>query len=660
MSQAMDLSHIYRLRNNFTIIGLTGRTSSGCSQIANQLVKGFDDGVNFEDPYEIGFNKNKTGFKHNTYRKYRIIYDYAKCNFKGYSLIRYKDILTIFLIQSSFNEFIKFLNSQELKDKFSESDLNIDVVFDYEISKLEELKKSFDDFSRLYKEIDVPRLKENNHWKKLYSFYFDSDFISFSNKVHDILKEKSLLKRNKVLQIISNNLRRSGNSYNFTDISADNIFTIVEFINDLIKSHRKQFENDRTQIVIDSLRNPFEIMFFKQRFSAFYIIAVNRDDQTREYNLRGKFTDDKWTETLKLIKEEYKGGEDYEFYKQNVSECIQQADIHITFIERSDATKKNDFAEKQFEKNPNNTDNTSPYFSWQMQLLKYVSLISHPGLVTPSPEERCMQLAYTAKHNSGCISRHVGAAITDEFYSIKAIGWNNTPEGQVPCNLRNAEDLINLTIDLDAFTKYEKKREEKQNKKGEFHSELYEKFNISIKENKTNLKGRTVCFCFKDIKNSYSEGKNQVHTRSLHAEESAFLQITKYGGTGIKNGKLFTSASPCELCAKKAYQLGIKVIYYIDPYPGISEEHILSSGSHPIEIRLFNGAIGNAYHWLYDPIMPYKNEITLLLGNKIKDLTSQYKDDLLKNKNVILNLEKKIFELESQIANGNGVPLNNT
>jgi deoxycytidylate deaminase len=69
-------------------------------------------------------------------------------------------------------------------------------------------------------------------------------------------------------------------------------------------------------------------------------------------------------------------------------------------------------------------DNTSPYFSWKMQLLKYVSLMSHPGLVTPSPEERCMQLAYTAKHNSGCISRHVGAAITDENYSIKAIGWN--------------------------------------------------------------------------------------------------------------------------------------------------------------------------------------------------------------------------------------------
>ena len=53
----------------------------------------------------------------------------------------------------------------------------------------------------------------------------------------------------------------------------------------------------------------------------------------------------------------------------------------------------------------------------------------HPGLVTPSNEERVMQIAHTAKHSSGCISRQVGAAITDENFSIKSIGWNDVPEG---------------------------------------------------------------------------------------------------------------------------------------------------------------------------------------------------------------------------------------
>ncbi len=51
-----------------------------------------------------------------------------------------------------------------------------------------------------------------------------------------------------------------------------------------------------------------------------------------------------------------------------------------------------------------------------------------------------MQLAFSAKLNSGCISRQVGAVVTDDNYSIKSVGWNSTPEGQTPCLLRNANE----------------------------------------------------------------------------------------------------------------------------------------------------------------------------------------------------------------------------
>ena len=89
--------------------------------------------------------------------------------------------------------------------------------------------------------------------------------------------------------------------------------------------------------------------------------------------------------------------------------------------------------------------------------------------------------------------------------------------------------------------------------------------------------------------------------------------MSKYGGNGIQNGFLFTTASPCELCAKKAYQLGIKRIYYIDPYPGISAIHILQSGSNDPELVLFTGAIGRAFHKLYSPLIPYKDELSALI-----------------------------------------------
>lgn len=57
------------------------------------------------------------------------------------------------------------------------------------------------------------------------------------------------------------------------------------------------------------------------------------------------------------------------------------------------------------------------------------------GLVSPTTIERTMQMAYSAKSNSGCISRKVGAVIVNIDNSVQAIGWNDVPKGQVPCVL---------------------------------------------------------------------------------------------------------------------------------------------------------------------------------------------------------------------------------
>ncbi len=109
-----------------------------------------------------------------------------------------------------------------------------------------------------------------------------------------------------------------------------------------------------------------------------------------------------------------------------------------------------------------------------------------------------------------------------------------------------------------------------------------------------------------------------MHTRSLHAEENAFLQLAKYGSPGIVGGCLFTTASPCELCAKKAYQLGIAHIYYVDIYPGISFSHILDAGRNKPQMHLFRGAIGHAYQRLYSPLISLKDEIEHITTVKIK------------------------------------------
>ncbi|EMK6936870.1 deoxycytidylate deaminase, partial [Vibrio cholerae] len=126
--------------------------------------------------------------------------------------------------------------------------------------------------------------------------------------------------------------------------------------------------------------------------------------------------------------------------------------------------------------------------------------------------------------------------------------------------------------------------------------------------------GHNISYCFKDIHNSLDDKGNQVHTRALHAEENAFLQLTKYGGSGVEGGILYTTASPCELCAKKAYQLGIAEIVFIDPYPGIAQEHIINIGDNAPKLIQFRGAIGKAYHRLYEQIIPIKDELEHMIA----------------------------------------------
>ena len=630
--EGINLDHIYNLRKKFTVIGLIGKTGSGCSEVSNKLIKGFGGGEDYTNPLRNfkefhGLNLN------NAYRKHRIVYNYAKVNFKQYVQIKYKDIVTLLLLQNSLEDLVNYLESNDCKKEFLNSKIP-EPNFNNEIEVVKSLTNLFDEYSNRLRKIRIDEIKDNRNWRLLYDLFFEESFQKFSNNLHEALGKRDINRAfnyHKLIQIFCNNLRKSGSPFNSIYPNSDKIFTIAFIINYVIKSHREN--NDSTQVVINSLKNPMEIMFFKQRYSAFYSIAINKENDVLERHLNSKFGGADEELISSLIDEEYNGGGDKEFYKQKVADCLQLADIHISFLSQEEAHNKN--SNEEIRKKLKKDIKTSPFFSWQDQLLRYVSLIDHPGLITPSSQERCMQLAYTAKHNSGCISRQVGAAITDEDYSVKAIGWNNTPSGQVPCSLRNADDLINHSHDVNAFTPYERKDKL-------FRKVFDENFDKQAEQNGELLKGRNVCFCFKSLKNSISEGKNQVHTRSLHAEENAFLQLAKYGSGGIENGVLFSTASPCELCSKKAYQLGINLIYYIDPYPGISKPHILSAGEKPIETRLFTGAIGSAYYRIYQPFMPYKDEISLLLGQKIKDKASK-----LETENS--NLKERIKELEKEI-----------
>lgn len=159
------------------------------------------------------------------------------------------------------------------------------------------------------------------------------------------------------------------------------------------------------------------------------------------------------------------------FAHQNIEKCTELSDVYLY--------------------NPN------PVLEQlKMQVLKYISLILHPGIISPNNIERCMQIAHNAKVNSGCISRQVGAIVTDENYAIKSIGWNDVPQGQVPCNLKNLIHLYKLK-DKESFSKYELDDSDFR----EYVNVIMKDPNIDIKSDKVKgkLKGRNISYCFKEI-----------------------------------------------------------------------------------------------------------------------------------------------------------------
>ena len=612
------LEQLYSLRKNFSVIGLTGRTGSGCSETAKQL------SINFSELKNI---RSINIFEPSVFsKKFEIVTNFTKFNWKKYKIIEYKKVLLFILLP----ELLAQPDNTQLFDYYKnrlKDETNSELIDQLKKHIQNYLKTNIKTIIQIRDLGDINNLKDKQKLQQLSILFWEKEFNDIADHIDTLLKEHGITERVMLLHHTAANFRRSGQSFKIKTEETDtteHIYKIANVINRIIKATKQESTDGECHIVIDSLRNSLEINFFKERYSAFYLVAVKNDRRKTKlidkYPIDGaKITEDKIDRLLEMDEIEYKCTDFQKgnFYAPDVQNCIQLADFHIN----------NHYIDSDFKSDKEK----SSFYSLDEQLMKLQGLIQQPGLITPEPPERVMQLAYTAKLNSGCISRQVGAVVTDEEFSTKAIGWNDVPKGALPCALRNVKEL-GAQGNHFGFTKFElgqgyKEAEqinheildmEIDRESQDFNKFVLDKYNDSTLPTKE-LGGRNCAYCFKTAYNSFSGEKNQVHTRSLHAEENAMMQISKYGGQGLKNGYLFTTASPCELCAKKAYQLGITTIYFIDPYPGISRNHILKSNEDKDpKMILFSGAVGRTYHKLYEPFMSQKDELTLLTNFKIE------------------------------------------
>lgn len=617
-----SVKEAYRQRNSEIIIGLTGKTGAGCSTVAKILQT-----ANFCD-LDLPTPKDHD-FKNHDERKYAVTYKYMEevGRWVPFRVVHASGVIFTYILEAGFNSFSQFISAIQQTDGTiipSSDNLSKDVNrLKYQFEQYDLIKsqisnligaenKDVKDIESLLQEIIMSPVLNETIIETTQTFILQK-IPQWKNEFERILSNHTIICSSSdgdnqtqnvayvyTMQTVGNNIRCSGSPY-LSNNSQDHFYDVAKRIDLIISAISKleSYRNDTApvRICIDAIRNVYEAFYFKDKYSYFYLVSVDTDDSERIRRL-DRFNQQELDglDQTELSKDDISKGS--LFYHQNMNECLSISDIHLY--------------------NPKE-DNVVGYPFLSSQLLKYLCLMIHPGLITPTAIERCMQTAYVAKLNSGCLSRQVGAVITDKDFSIKAIGWNDVPQGQIPCNLRCAKDYVK-NHDCGTFSDFEREEQDFCNALS-----LINRFSCDEK-----LDGLSNMYCFKDVYNAIKKTSNQVYTRALHAEENAFLQISKYGGVGIKGGKLFSTASPCELCSKKAFQLGIEEIYYIDPYPGISTKHILFFGKNfRPRINLFYGAIGNAYINLYTPRIPPKDEIELLTGVSSKEILQTKEDGSL-------------------------------
>lgn len=688
----MSLDNFYKLRHNFIILGLTGKMQSGADQIVKLLSQ--DSLTETQTNFLRDFQNEYKFISQSESRKVRRIVDFFEFedNWIKFEVIDYRNVILLFILHQNYdNDSNKFVNNicqwilklgnykEFITPRIgSEKDISVgstDYINNEFKGEILKAITSFNiDFSPGKTLLDVLKNLEKEHLSSR-GFFFEDKFKSFGKLFYESLDSFSPFLRHKFIHIVTYCLRRFGTldlSIIEKDPDADNlehIYIVADVINRLIKIYRKDNDN-QARIIIDRLKNSYELMYFREKYSGFYMINSSRNEKDRlklvkdklqksesKTNSEQNFSFLKKLDDTEYLADEFKKGE---FDSYDIENCVQKSDYHVvirnsySFDEIISNCKE--VADQQKNNKIGRTNETYIYQPFILQVLKLVALIQQPGLVTPTYIERIMQSAYNAKLNSGCISRQVGAVVTDGHFSVKGIGWNDVPDGQTSCANRDLRDLVNSTDD--SFTNFENGKTEHKYIDGKsFNEKIKSDFSKKASEVENSLKGRPCSFCFKSFHNSYEAKENQVHTRSLHAEENAMLQIAKFGGQPLKGGNLFTTASPCELCSKKAYQLGVKNIFFIDLYPGISQNQILEGGKSNPSVYPFQGAIGKSYQKLFEPFMSIKDETILRSGikpsvtekEKVIQLKKILKDELEKPEN------KSIMDVLDNLKDQNNI-----
>lgn len=291
--------------------------------------------------------------------------------------------------------------------------------------------------------------------------------------------------------------------------------------------------------IVDSIRNTHEIEFLRKLPGKFYLMAIWADKNIRWERVSSKYNDDK----REFDKDDKRDSDEKMETGQQVSLCYQMADVVVLNITSM---------------HQNNQD----YNDFKAVINKYIDLFEHKTFFVPTDIETFMTMAYANSVRSSCSQRKVGALIIDDCGNVLSSGFNEVPVSERSC---------------------------RQSYGGCYRKYLRDQFNGEIdKILKDSEQQKNVKDLFK------SKFKILDYCKALHAEENAIVNLARIGTSfPMERATLYTTTYPCNLCANKIAQVGIKNIVYFEPYPMEEAKEILTK--HKIQQNPFEGVTYNGY-----------------------------------------------------------------
>ena len=306
------------------------------------------------------------------------------------------------------------------------------------------------------------------------------------------------------------------------------------------KAIEKINSSDNNKFVVDSIRNTHEVDCLKGSFTSFFLFATWAKKEIRWERVK-----DKYLNNLALFERDDKRDSNEKTENgQQITLCYQMADIIILNQKEILADASEDFRKLD------------------SIVKKYIDIIERNKTFEPTEMETLMSMAYANSLRSSCTQRKVGALVIDEYGNVFSSGYNEVPTSERPC----------INVYGKCYRKYLRDHINEKINEVLDNEELTESVSEVIKSN-----SKMLDYC-----------------RALHAEETAIVNMARLGASPNMNGAtLYTTTYPCNLCANKIAQVGIKRVIYYEPYPQDEAKKILET--HQVEQTPFEGVSFNGY-----------------------------------------------------------------